>query len=159
MSAMTRLRRLRGFTLVELIVVVIILGVLVAIAAVSYNKFVGQSKDTAQRASAKQIAEAINAEAATQGVDASDITYDDDASPATPDVPLITTTNGAALLSALAVTGVADADVYVDSAKHIVIAKGAGDASVTSLTDAQALPHAAEVDASGPTAFVTSLNS
>ena len=61
-------RRPFAFTLIELIVVVIIVGVLAAIAAVSYNTFVGSSRDTALIASAKHLAGSVMAAVARDDV-------------------------------------------------------------------------------------------
>ena len=64
--ASTRLgrRRRAAFTLIELIVVVIIIGILATIGAVAYNTFVGQSRNTALLASATSLSRAVTASAA-----------------------------------------------------------------------------------------------
>lgn len=58
---MSKLKQMKGFTLIELIVVVIIIGVLAAIATVAYNQFVGQSRSAAAVSNAVQLRKAIDA--------------------------------------------------------------------------------------------------
>jgi len=64
---MNRIRKSKAFTLIELIVVVIIIGVLAMIASVAYNQFVTQARDKAVLTSAAEVAKAINAAAAQVG--------------------------------------------------------------------------------------------
>ena len=68
--------RRRAFTLVELIVVVVIVGLLVGIAAVGYTSVTGNSKDSATRTTLHQIAKiaASNAAAANP----SEVVYSED---------------------------------------------------------------------------------
>lgn len=53
--------RQEGFTIVELMMVLLIIGILVGIAVVSYSFSVSRSKETACRANLRIIREAINA--------------------------------------------------------------------------------------------------
>ena len=62
---MTRLKNAKAFTLIELIVVIVIIGILVAIAAVAYNSIITNSKKSAAEFSASQVAKIIQAKAAT----------------------------------------------------------------------------------------------
>ena len=64
---MSRIRKSKAFTLIELIVVVVIIGILAGIAAVAYNQFTGNARTTSNSASAQQIATAVNAESAASG--------------------------------------------------------------------------------------------
>jgi len=65
---MSRIRNSKAFTLIELIVVVIIIGVLAGIAAVAYNQFVAQANTKANIASVKNVAQAMDAASASNNV-------------------------------------------------------------------------------------------
>jgi type IV pilus assembly protein PilA len=68
----------RGFTLVELIIVIAIIGVLAAIGAVSYNSVVGSADNTANKAAATQVAKLVQAKSAfSQTVPAGALTLND----------------------------------------------------------------------------------
>lgn len=54
-----RSERKRGFTLVELVIVVLILGILVGIAALSFSNVTASSKDTVAIANARAIKSAV----------------------------------------------------------------------------------------------------
>ena len=69
---MSHIRKSKAFTLIELIVVVIIIGVLAAIASVAYNQFVGKARTAAVLHSASSVAEAVNAAAADNGTSPND---------------------------------------------------------------------------------------
>jgi len=82
---MNRIRKSKAFTLIELIVVVIIIGVLAMIASVAYNQFVTQARDKAVLTSAAEVAKAINAAASQAGTSPdAQINGDAAASPAIP---------------------------------------------------------------------------
>ena len=51
----------KGFTLVELLVVVAILGILAAVGIVSFGGFLGSAKENAARANHKQVVQFIQA--------------------------------------------------------------------------------------------------
>ena len=47
----------RGFTIIELLIVIVIIGILVAITAVSYNGITKSAKESALKSDLKQIQE------------------------------------------------------------------------------------------------------
>src|ERR1700761_8180433 len=53
------MRRLRGFTIVELLVVIAVIGILTTITIVGYNRYQQNSRDTQRAAKATVIAEAL----------------------------------------------------------------------------------------------------
>ena len=61
-----RQRMGRAFTLIELIVVIVIIGILVAVASVAYSSVVSNSRKKAVEASATQVAKVIAGESAAQ---------------------------------------------------------------------------------------------
>ncbi len=56
-----------GFTLVELIIVIVVIGILAAIILVAYNGVTANAKDTARIAKIKEISKAIELYQATNG--------------------------------------------------------------------------------------------
>ena len=52
---MTRIKNIKGFTLVELIVVVVILGILSAVAILGYTQFVANANTSAAQADVAQV--------------------------------------------------------------------------------------------------------
>lgn len=71
------LKNEKGFTLVELVIVVLILGILVAIAVPRFVSATDNAKDQAQKATARTIMSAIvMAQAANPDTEAKDITQD-----------------------------------------------------------------------------------
>lgn len=77
---MRRLLNRKGFTLIELIVVVLILGILAAIAMVGYANITDRANQTAVEANAKQVATDLSAKATLDNVTAADV-FDDSAYP------------------------------------------------------------------------------
>ena len=65
---MTRLKNAKAFTLIELIVVIVIIGILVAIAAVAYNAIIDNAKKSGAETSAAQVAKVIAGESAASQV-------------------------------------------------------------------------------------------
>ncbi|PIR58360.1 MAG: hypothetical protein COU70_01305, partial [Parcubacteria group bacterium CG10_big_fil_rev_8_21_14_0_10_35_15] len=53
------MKKFKGFTLVEILVVVTIIGLLTSIAAVSYSQFLKQSRDAKRKADLEQIRAAL----------------------------------------------------------------------------------------------------
>lgn len=62
-----RVKQQNGFTLVELIVVILVIGILASLAVVSYSSFASRSRDTAAAANLQTFTSAIRAAHASQG--------------------------------------------------------------------------------------------
>lgn len=69
-----RLKDQRGLTLVELLAVIVILGIIAAIAVPSIGNIIAKSKYDAAKADAIQVLNAAKMYAATNGVPTSDLT-------------------------------------------------------------------------------------
>ncbi len=74
MNILKAKRRKKGFTLVELIVVIVILGLLIGIAVPRYNQISAKAKTTADEATARTIISAIHLAAADHDGDIGKVT-------------------------------------------------------------------------------------
>ncbi|PID80241.1 MAG: hypothetical protein CSB19_00645 [Clostridiales bacterium] len=77
MNILKAKRRKKGFTLVELIVVIVILGLLIGIAVPRYNQISAKAKTTADEATARTIISAIHLAAADHDGDVGKVTATD----------------------------------------------------------------------------------
>src|SRR5574344_463162 len=58
----------RGFTIIELLIVIVIIGILVAITAVSYNGITKNAKDASLKSELKQISTSLELNKAKTGI-------------------------------------------------------------------------------------------
>ncbi len=66
----------KGFTLVELLATIVILGIIAAIAVPSIGALIENTKTKAHNANVEQVEEAARLKVLTEGAPASDTTYD-----------------------------------------------------------------------------------
>lgn len=71
-------KRNRGFSLVELIIVIAIMAILAGVLAPQFVKYIGNSKKTSDIQNAQMIADAISSQIAQNGVKAGDVTINAD---------------------------------------------------------------------------------
>lgn len=76
---MRTINRRAGYTLIELLIVITIVGVLVAISAISYLTALKQSRDTKRKTDLEQVRQALETYRAENGV------YPDDTGSLSPD--------------------------------------------------------------------------
>jgi type IV pilus assembly protein PilA len=58
LSSIKKLKQERGFTIVELLIVIIVIGILATLVLIAYNNVQGQARDTKRQADANSIREA-----------------------------------------------------------------------------------------------------
>lgn len=75
MKMRSKMQNQKGFTLVELMVVVVILGILVAIAVPIYNNVTVKAAKSAHDANARTLVGAATTAVATEGLPAADVTW------------------------------------------------------------------------------------
>lgn len=75
LSKLKTLKQERGFTIVELLIVIVVIGILAAIVIVAYNGIQNRAKTQSAQASASTIQKKIEAYNATVGNYPSDATY------------------------------------------------------------------------------------